>query len=328
MTAAALLAAAITLVGPRSAQAASSDDRPWGKGTLVPTFGLGAGGFFSDLAYVGFGLGFNYYLINGLSAGLSLSDTILIYRSSLKAQYPGIERELPTNIFDITPTLQYVFFRSRRFSPYVYSGVGPVFFNHGAGTHGQWVAGPGVFFNVAGPVYLNVSVAFSGMFPAQRCRDALTYDSSAGPVQLDLCSFQWGPQIGAVLAFGGRRAQQRRRERERREQREPPPYYDEPASNPLDEAVEPQPEPALEPEPIPRTTPVDPASPSEGAPTEVAPLPSETAPTDAAPPPSEGAPTEGAPPPSEGAPTDVAPPPAEGAPTDVTSPVDGDPANP
>ncbi len=283
--------------------------RPWGKGTAVPTFGLGAGGFFSDIANVSFGLGFSYYLINGLSAGLSFSDTILIYRSTLKAQYPGIERELPTNIFDITPSLQYVFFRSRRFSPYVFGGVGPGFFNHGAGTHGQWVAGPGVLLNVGGPLYVNISVGCSSMFPDERCNEALTYDpgmDGSGSILLDVCSFQWGPQIGAVLAFGGgRRARQRRREEQRRRS-EPEPYQP-PPPNPMPDVVEPEP--------------VEPSSPSGAAPGETA----APAPTDVALPPGRGA-ADGTAPPSEGttdvAPsggTDMAPPPSDGT-TDVAPP--------
>jgi hypothetical protein len=142
-------------------------------------------------------------------------------------------------MLELTPTLQYVFFRSRRFSPFVYGGVGPVFFNHGAGTHGQWVAGPGVSINVAGPLYVNLGVGFSGLFPTGRCNDALTYqpeDPTVPGVLLDLCSFRWGPQVGMVLAFGGGRGRERRPPPR---EREPVP---EPASNPLDEAVVPEPE--------------------------------------------------------------------------------------
>ena len=98
-------AAAMAFAWSSTAQAAEPrDDRPWGRGTMVPTFGLGAGGFFSDIATLNFGLGFNYYIVNGLSAGLSFSDTILIYKSAFKARYPGIEEQLPTNVFDITNT--------------------------------------------------------------------------------------------------------------------------------------------------------------------------------------------------------------------------------
>lgn len=324
-------AAAMALAWSSTAEAAEPrDDRPWGRGTMVPTFGLGAGGLFSDIATLNFGLGFNYYIVNGLSAGLSFSDTILIYKSAFKARYPGIEDQLPTNVFDITPTLQYVFFRSRRFSPYVYGGAGPVFFNHGAGTYGQWVAGPGVFLNVAGPLYVNLGVGFSGIFPTDQCQDALTYtpsDPDGTPLLLDLCSFRWGPQLGMVLAFGGKRESRReRRARERREREAPRSYP--PATNPMDEAVEP--DPPAQPTPPPRTAPAAPVEPAPGgAPTDVAPPPADApppsgAPTDVTPPPetppASGAPTDVAPPPSSDAPTDVAPPPSSDAPTDVAPP--------
>ncbi|MCA9710292.1 MAG: outer membrane beta-barrel protein, partial [Myxococcales bacterium] len=281
--------AALALAWSSPADAAPRD-RPWGRGISVPSFGLGAGGFFSDVANVGFGLGFGYFIVNGLSVGLGFSDTILIYRSTIKAQYPGIQDGLPTNIFSITPRLQYVFFRSSRFSPYVSAGVGPVFFNHGGGTHGQWGAGPGVYINVWGPLYLDVGIGFSGMFPSDRCNDAWTYQSTTGAVALDVCSFQWGPRIGPVLAFGGRRrAEQRRRDRE------PPPEYYEPADNPMDEAVD-------EPTELDAGAPSDEAGPDQGAPSDV--TPSEIGPDGGAPPDETGPDETG---PDGGAPTDVAP---------------------
>jgi hypothetical protein len=304
--------ASVVVAWPGQAQAEPRDDRPWGRGVMRPTFGLSPWGLFNqDIASLSFGLGFNYFIANGLSLGLSVSDTIFIYRSAFKARYPGIETQLPTNLLEVTPTLQYVFFRHRRFSPYVYGGAGPVFFNHGAGTHGQWVAGPGVYFNITGPLYVSAGVGFSGLFPTGRCNEALTYqpqDPLAPGVLLDLCSFRWGPQVGVVLAFGGGN-QGRGRRSEQPERRAPPP----PASNPLDEAVEPEATPPAEAHP-----PGDAAEPpvTEPGSTDVAP-PSEgpePAPTDVAAPPSEGpepAPTDVAPPPSEGpepAPTDVAPP--------------------
>ncbi|MEX1362653.1 MAG: hypothetical protein AB1Z98_05965 [Nannocystaceae bacterium] len=297
--------AAVALASPGPAHAEGRrDDRPWSRGTLMPSFGIGAGGLFSDIANINFGLGFNYYIINGLSMGLSFSDTVLIYRSAIKARYPGIAEQLPTNIFDITPTLQYVFFRSRRFSPYVFGGVGPVFFNHGAGTYGQWTAGPGVFLNVAGPLFVNVGVGFSGLFPTGRCQDALTYqpsDPMTGGVLLDLCSFRWGPQLGLVVAFGGGRKGRRQRRQEQEERG----YSPSPASNPMPSAVEPEPEP----EPI-EAAPVEPAVPAPAEPaavrTTTEPDPDEGAAADVAPPPAAEPPA--AEPPEELAPSPDAPP--------------------
>lgn len=278
----------------------------------MPTFGIGAGGLFSDIANISFGLGFNYYIINGLSMGLSFSDTVLIYRSAIKARYPGIAEQLPTNIFDITPTLQYVFFRSRRFSPYVFGGVGPVFFNHGAGTYGQWTAGPGVFLNVAGPLFVNVGVGFSGLFPTGRCQDALTYqprDPMTGGVLLDLCSFRWGPQLGLVVAFGGGRKGRRQRRQEQQERG----YSPSPASNPMPSAVEPEPEP----EPIEAAPPVEPAVPAEAEPASVqTPTEPESGPDEAA---ADVAESPAAEPPAAEPPT--AEPPEETTPSPEPSPV-------
>lgn len=236
---AAVIASMVALAWPGEAEAAPRDDRPWGRGTVMPRIGLSPWGLFNqDIASLSFGLGGEYFVVNGLSLGLDVSDTIFIYRSAFKAQYPGIERQLPTNSLELVPALRYVFFRSRWFSPYVRGGVGPVFFNHGAGTHGQWVGEPGVFINLSGPLYLDLGVGFSGLFPGGRCNEALTYrpeDSAMGGVALDLCSFRWGPQIGFVVSFGGGGRGRERRPPPR--EREPMPV---PASNPLDEAVVPE----------------------------------------------------------------------------------------
>lgn len=308
---AAAAAGSLLASSPAAARAEGREDRPWGRGVQRPTFGLSPWGLFNqDVASLSFGLGFNYFIVNGLSVGLGLSDTIFIYRSAFKARYPGIERSLPTNMLEVTPTLQYVFFRSRRFSPYVYGGVGPVFFNHGAGTYGQWVGGPGAYFNLAGPLYVSVGVGFSGLFPTGRCQDALTHrpaDPMEPPVQLDLCTFRWGPQVGLTLAFGGG-ARGRERRQERRSD-EPRPQPTPPASNPLEEAASPDP------------TPVEPAPPPE-RPAEPAAAIDEGAPSDDATP--ELEPTDAPPPTDE----PVGPPPPEDAPSadaDATSPAAGAP---
>jgi len=310
---AAALASTVALAWPGEAAAAPRDDRPWGRGVLRPTFGLSPWGLFNqDVASLSFGLGFNYFIVNGLSLGLGVSDTIFIYRSAYKARYPGIDTQLPTNMLEVTPTLQYVFFRSRRFSPYVYGGVGPVFFNHGAGTHGQWVGGPGVYINVTGPLYVSLGVGFSGLFPGGRCNEALTYqpeDPLGQGVLLDLCSFRWGPQVGMVVAFGGGGAsRERRRERER--EPAPPPT---PASNPLDEAVPPTPEAPSEADP-----PIEDTAPApEPDPTAAPPAPEGDPPIDA--PPADTEPRDPAIPPEAAEPEPSAPI-AEPGPTDVPLP--------
>ncbi len=187
----------------REGAAAGVDNRPWGRRTLLPSFGFGLG-FSRDATSLGFGLGFRYFAIAGLGLGLSLSDSVLIFSESIKSNYPGINKQVPTNTLYLTPSAQYVFFRSRWFSPYVHAGVGPAFFNNRRGVVGHWVAGPGAYINVGGPVYLTVGVDFSGMFPVGKCNDAYLYRGSAANVQLSgFCSFNWSPNLGLVVAFGG-----------------------------------------------------------------------------------------------------------------------------
>lgn len=282
----------------------------------MPRVGISPWGLFNqDVASLSFGLGGEYFVLNGLSLGLDVADTIFIYRSAFKAQYPGIEDELPTNAFELVPALRYVFFRSRWFSPYVRGGVGPMFFNHGVGTYGQWVANPGVFINLSGPLYLDLGVGFSGLFPTGRCKDAVTYrpeDPSAGSVPLDLCSFGWGPQIGFAVAFGGGSRREPRAPRQREPAREP-----DPAINPLDEAVAPAPSedvsPPTDSEGVEPTTEASPIAPTE-ANESTTPAPEGDATIDA--PPGGNEPNDLAPP--EGS-DPVAPTPAPGS-TDVPLP--------
>ncbi len=281
------LAIAIAIAMPAVASAAPQSDaeRPWGRGTMVPTFGFGLG-LGRDATQLGFGLGFRYFAIGGLGLGLSLTDSITIFSDSLKTRYPGLTDRIPTNIFRITPSVQYVFFRSRWFSPYVHAGVGPSFFNNRRGVVGHWVAGPGAYIGIGGPVSLNLGVDFSSMFPSDKCNRAYRYQGAAGDVQFTgFCGFSWGPNIGIVVAFGGGRSK-------RRAPRSAPPGNPMIEAEPYDAAPRPEP-PAADPqvsapaaaEPVAPMEP-DPMAPAPVDPGPVAPMPVEpAAPVDAPPPP-------------------------------------------
>ena len=211
-------AVALALLGVTStADARPPDDgnRPWRRGILMPSVGLGAG-FTSNLTQVHLGLGASYFVANGLAFGLGVSDTIFIFSQDFRATYPGIEDQVATNMVRIMPTARWVFWRNRWFSPYVFGGAGPVFLNHGGGTVGEWNAGPGAYIGLGGPVFLDLGVGFSARFPREKCDEAFYYNgpSAAGQV-IDACSFRWGPRIGLVLAFGGGRSSGRSRRRAR-----------------------------------------------------------------------------------------------------------------
>jgi len=263
---------AIVLATPSVAMAARDPDapRPWGKGTMMPTFGFGLG-LGREATQIGFGLGFRYFVAGGLGLGLSLSNSITIFSESLKSEYPGLTKRIPTNIFRITPSAQYVFYRSRWFSPYVHAGVGPSFLNNKGGTLGHWVAGPGAYIGIGGPVYLNVGVDFSSMFPAGKCDRAYRYAGEGGDVQFKgYCGFSWGPNIGIVVSFGGRSTK-----------RAPPPSS--PPRNPMPDVFD-APSPASPPPepPAQEVPPVEETPPVETAPVETP--PAETPPTPAGPP--------------------------------------------
>jgi hypothetical protein len=286
---AAMLVAALTgllAVATWSDEAAAADDergRPWARGTWMvgggPGFGWG-----DDVFHLHLEVGGRYFVANGFSLGLTLSDTIIIYSSSLKDEFPGIEKRIPTNVFRLVPELQYVFFRNRYFSPYVQAGVGPAFMNRGSGTHGYWRASPGAYIGLGSSgVFLDIGVQFDGMFPVDRCNDAIT-DEVTGIAPGGLCSFGWGPRIGVVGTFGAKPKPRA------------PGSGKPPPTNPLPAQTEPAP---VAPPPV-EPAPVEPA-PSETTPLEPSPVestvPSEPPPPGESPPPSEPPPPSGTTPP-------------------------------
>lgn len=183
---------------------------------MTPTFGFGFG-YRQDVASLNFGVGAGYFVADGFSFGLRVDDEVLIFSESLRGELPDIENQLPTNIFSLTPTAQWVFLRRPRFSPYLLAGIGPVFFNNGNGVFGHWTAGPGAYIGLAGPLWLDLGVSFSGMFPTQQCNARFEYQPAAAAQEpipvIDYCSFRWGPRLGLVLALGTRRARSQTRAR-------------------------------------------------------------------------------------------------------------------
>lgn len=287
-----------------SDDADAADDergRPWARGTWMLGGGPGLG-FGADVTQLSLEIGGRYFVVNGLAVGLTLSDSILFYSSTLKSDFPGIQKRVPNNVFRIVPQLQYVFFRNRWFSPYVLGGVGPAFMNHGSGTHGYWRASPGAYIGLGNSgLFLDIGMQFDGMFPVSRCENAIV-DGMSGYRPPGLCSFGWGPRIGLVGAFGGR-GQSRRSKRAA-----PPP------SNPLPREVEPPREPAPAP-PVVEPTPVEPR-----------PDPTRADPTPEPPPTIDDAPPSEPPPPgslpSEPPPPTTSPTPGSesGPPTDPSAP--------
>jgi hypothetical protein len=272
------------------------DRGPWGRGTVMPSLGFGAS-FSSDIHVLSFGLGASYFVWDGLAVGLDVYDTVYIYRDDFKRAFPGIDKTSPTNEVLLLPTLQYVFLRRMRISPYVTGGVGPVFYNHQRGTIGQWLVGTGAYFKLWGPVALVVGIDFMANFPDSKWRNAFSWDPPPDPVTGDdpgpgsirgcalvhnPCSFNISPNIGLAFVIGPKA--------KRAKKQQPPPSA----------PVNPMPEEELEPEPV------------EPEPVEPEPAPPEDAPPEDAPPVDTTAPPEDAPP-IEPPPDDAPPPPPEAA---------------
>lgn len=195
------LLAALICVAPSTAHA--DDGKPFGKGT--PRFSLGVGaGFSESLTVVSIGASGGYFIVNGLEVGGQIDNTFLIWGPETKAEFPRINKEVPSNVFRVTPTLRWVFFRTRWFSPYVRAGVGPTILNNGAGVLGHWLAQPGAFIGVGKHVFIDVGVSFSMNFPTTDCREAFTYapDPSGPSAEVSgFCGFQWAPRLGLSVAF-------------------------------------------------------------------------------------------------------------------------------
>ncbi len=173
----------------------------------MPSFGLG-GSFSRNFGTLQISGAATYFVWHGLGLGLEVSDTVFFYGRSFKETYPGIERQTTTNIFEVMPSLLWVFVPRPRFSPYVTAAVGPVVFNHGGGVHGRWRAGAGAYIGIGGPAFLALGVSFTSMFPQARCRRAFEYEDAASNriavFSTSPCGFTWGPVLSLGFAFGGR----------------------------------------------------------------------------------------------------------------------------
>jgi hypothetical protein len=196
-----------------AARAVAADEPlPWSRGTLAPGVAIGVSPD-TNLTSLSIGVGLDYYVGRGFSLGVSFSDELLVYSSSIRGRLPDVADQLPTNIFYFTPTARWVFFRRYRFSPYVFAGIGPALLNNEHGVVGHWQAGPSAYIGLVRGLFLDLGVVFSGQFPGDACNRAFVYrppESSAGPVQVSECSFSWAPKIGIAYAFGFGQQRERR----------------------------------------------------------------------------------------------------------------------
>jgi len=264
------------------------DDKPWVRGTLMPSFGLGGSFGSRGGGSLLVAAGLSYFVVNNLGLGLSLRNFTTFLPSSLKADFPGIEKQIPTNEFSVIPGMTLMLYRSYRFTPYIGAGVGPVFLNHKRGVVGEWNAGPGVLIGLGRMFAFSIGVNFSMRFPGDRCDAAYRYQGADTTVSFNSCGVRWGINGGLVFGFGVGR---------KRNPPPPPPeptYAPEPAPSPG--YAEPAPYPAASPPseppapPVPTEEPI--AAPPAAPPAAAEPTPGEPP---AAPPPGESLPV--APPP-------------------------------
>jgi hypothetical protein len=170
------------------------DDKPWVRGTLMPSFGLGGSFGSRGGGSLLVAAGLSYFVVNNLGFGLSLRNFTTFLPSSLKADFPGIEKQIPTNEFSVIPGVTLMLYRSYRFTPYIGAGVGPVFLNHKRGVVGEWNAGPGVLIGLGRMFAFSLGVNFSMRFPGDRCDAAYRYQGTDATVSFNSCGVRWGHQ--------------------------------------------------------------------------------------------------------------------------------------
>jgi uncharacterized protein YyaL (SSP411 family) len=250
LLAAALLWPSVAAARPFSPQ---PDDKPWTRGTLMPSFGLGGSFYRGGGGNLLVAAGLNYFVVNNLALGLNLRNFSTFLPSYYKMDYPGIEKQIPTNEFSMIPGVTVMLYRSYRFTPYIYAGVGPVFLNHKRGVVGEWNSGPGFLIGIGRRMALDIGVNFSMRFPGDKCDAAYSYNGSGGnAVFFGACGLRWGIRAGLVFGFGVGRQKR-------------------PAPPPEDPYYTPEPEPAPAPTPgyaptVPRLrAPID-ARPSDARP--------------------------------------------------------------
>ena len=260
-----LLAAALVWPSVATARPFSPqpDDKPWTRGTLMPSFGLGGSFYRGGGGNLLVAAGLNYFFVNNLALGLQLRNFSTFLPSYYKQDYPGIEKQIPTNEFSMIPGVTVMLYRSFRFTPYVHGGVGPVFLNHKRGVVGEWNAGPGFLIGIGRRMALDIGINFSMRFPGDKCDAAYSYNGSGGnAVFFGACGLRWGIRAGLVFGFGVGR---------KRHQAPPPedPYYTPPEPAPAPTpgyaapgtgyAPAPAPEPAAPVAPAPIAEPEGPA---------------------------------------------------------------------
>lgn len=203
-----LTLALVVLAAPARALAYDDDDRPFGRGTILPSVALG--GSFSG-RYGGsllVGAGASYFVAKGFAVGLHLRNVSTFYSSTFKAELGRAFEQVPTNELSLMPSAMWVLWRSRTFSPYLTAGVGPVFLNKHRGALGQWSAGPGFLIGFGGAMFIDLGLSFGMRFTGDRCEAAYTFkDPDTGGTFTNgaACSFTWGFRGGIVFGFGGRR---------------------------------------------------------------------------------------------------------------------------
>lgn len=169
------LAAALPL--PVNAAEPPATRRPWPRGTLMPSLALGAsvlvdrpGG---TLQLSG---GLSYFVVDHLALGLSLRSSTSFLVEYVRTYHPGVEKQIATHEFSVTPVVTVVPHRGYLISPFIGVGVGPVILNHQHGVLGEFVVTPGVLLKLAKQVALTMAIEIAARFPGDRKRDAYRYD--------------------------------------------------------------------------------------------------------------------------------------------------------
>jgi hypothetical protein len=125
------------------------DGRPFAKGEMELGVGLGMAGY-GDQYYMMLGAAFGYYVVNGLAPGLDVNYTTDFDSAGF------------ADSVTLLPFLKWVFYRGKKFSPYVIGGAGREFQWAGDYPVHSWIAGLGfgAHIGIGSHVMIKIQIMF------------------------------------------------------------------------------------------------------------------------------------------------------------------------
>lgn len=143
-----------------------------------------------------------YFVIDGLELGAELSDTLLVWNTTLTNQLQELNMRAPTQAVGLMATVRYVPLRRSGFSAYLFAGLGPTILNRGGTVIAHVFLAPGALIRLGGRVHLNLGFRFSQAFPLASCEQAFVGDGEQNVPAHSFCEYGFGPSVGVTFMLG------------------------------------------------------------------------------------------------------------------------------